>query len=172
MSKKLVLVPDRFERLMKIYAEKLFYILVFIITLLVVFAFFLGVAKTAEAKTTWNRAEVSIYGPWEGETTTALGGKITYSTKQVAVPYQMIVSKKTWKAHKSITYRKKHFYYHQKIYFKKGSRKVTATVTDCGGFLGYGRYSGGKWIPRTFDLQPAVYKALHINGTALVKWHW
>lgn len=157
---------------MKIYAEKLFYFLVFITTVLTVFAFFLGIAREAEAKTIWNNAEVSIYGPWEGETTTALGGKITYSTKQVAVPYQQIVSKKTWKRNKSITYRKTHFYYHQKIHFKKGSRRVNATVTDCGGFLGCGRYSSGKWIPRQFDLQPAVYKALNINGTTMLKWHW
>ena len=157
---------------MKIHAEKLFYTIVFLISVIVTFSFFLGVAKTAEANTIWNQAEVSIYGPWEGETTTALGGKITYSTKQVAVPYQMIVNKKTWKSHKSKSYRKSHFYYRQKIHLKKGKYKVTATVTDCGGFLGYGRYYKGKWIPRTFDLQPAVYKALHINGTALVKWSW
>jgi hypothetical protein len=159
---------------MKIYATKVFYILVFLITVAIVFGFFLGVAKTAEAKTkvVWNNAEVSVYGPWEGECITALGGKITYSTKQIAVPYQMIVSKKTWKKNKSRGYRTRHFYYKQKIYFKKGSKKVTATITDCGGFKGYGRYHKGKWIPRLFDLQPAVYKALGVDGTALVKWHY
>lgn len=157
---------------MKIYAKKLFYFLVFITTILTAYAFFLGIAREAEAKIIWNNAEVSIYGPWEGETTTALGNTITYSTKQVAVPYQQIVSKKTWKRNKSNTYRKTHFYYRQKIFFKKGSKKVTATVTDCGGFLRYGRYSGGKWIPRQFDLQPAVYRALKVNATSMVKWHW
>ncbi len=109
-------------------------------------------------------------------TVTALGTRITDSTKGVAVPYQQIVSKKSWKRHKSEKWRRTHFYYGERISFKRKVGKktytVTARVTDCGGFKGCGRYSRGKWIPRQFDMQPAVFKALHISGLGVVKWKY
>lgn len=115
------------------------------------------------------RVEYSTYGPYEGESITATGRKITNSTKYVAVPYQLLVSKKTWKSHKSRSYRVKHFYYHQKLTLKKGICVVTVQVEDCGGFYGY----GGAKRYRLFDLTPAVFNALGVGkGTGVLKWRY
>ena len=121
----------------------------------------------------WHTSQASCYGPYEGEYTTALGTRITYSTKGVAVPMQKIVSKKKWKA-SSYQYKCNHFYYGERIKFKRGKKTVVAKVVDCGGFYGSGCYYKDAWIPRNFDLQPAVFTALGMNkySTCLVKWKW
>ena len=69
------------------------------------------------------KVQYSTYGPYEGETITATGKRITNSTKYVAVPMQYIVKKSTWRKHKSLVYRKTHFYYGEKIQLKRWSKK-------------------------------------------------
>lgn len=113
------------------------------------------------------KVQYSTYGPYEGENITATGKRITNSTKYIAVPVQMVVSKKTWKSHKSRAYRLTHFYYHEKIKLKVGKRTVVATVEDCGGFLGF----GGSRYERLFDITPAVFNTLRVGkGTGTLSW--
>ena len=114
--------------------------------------------------------QYSTYGPYESSGGyTATGRRITYSTRYIAVPSQYIVSKSTWLKHKSLVYRKTHFYYHEKIQLRKGNRTVTCSVEDCGGFKGY----GGSKYERLFDITPAVYNALGVGqGVGVVKWRF
>lgn len=113
------------------------------------------------------KVQYSTYGPYEGENITATGKRITNSTRYVAVPYQRIVSKSTWKSRKSRSYRLTHFYYHEKIKLKVGKRTVVAWVEDCGGFLGF----GGSRYDRMFDITPAVFNALGVGkGTGTLSW--
>ena len=121
----------------------------------------------------WHTSQASCYGPYEGEYTTALGTRITYSTKGVAVPMQKIVSKKQWQAGNS-QYKRSHFYYGERIKLKRSKKTVVAKVVDCGGFYSCGCYYKGAWITRDFDLQPAVFTALDMNkySTCIVKWKW
>ena len=121
----------------------------------------------------WHTSQASCYGPYEGECITALGTRITYSTKGISVPMQKIVSKKQWKAG-SYKYKRNHFYYGERIKLKRGKRTVIAKVVDCGSFYSCGCYYKGTWIPRDFDLQPAVFTALGMNkySTSIIKWKW
>ena len=129
----------------------------------------------AIAQSSWSAKsaykQVSCYGPYEGETITATGKYITNDTKYIAVPYQRIVSKKTWK-HLSKKNKYKYFYYGQKIRLSRGNKHIIASVQDCGGFLNYGCYYKGKWRQRLFDLTPAVFNKLKIYDIGLVKFQW
>lgn len=119
------------------------------------------------SKVNGKKVQYSTYGPYEGENITATGKRITNSTKYIAVPMQMVVSKKTWKSHKSRAYRLTHFYYHEKIKLKVGKRTVVATVEDCGGFFGF----GGSRYERLFDITPAVFNTLRVGkGTGILSW--
>ena len=121
----------------------------------------------------WHTSQASCYGPYEGECITSLGTRITYNTKGAAVPMQKIVSKKQWLAGNS-RYKRSHFYYGERIKFKRGKKTVVAKVMDCGGFYGCGCYYKSTWMLRDFDLQPAVFTALGMNrnSTSIVKWKW
>jgi len=114
----------------------------------------------------WSKkVEFSTYGPYEGENTTATGKKITNSTKYIAVPMQMIVSKSHWNK-LSAKNKMSHFYYHEKLILKRGAHKVKVLVEDCGGFYGFGTSS----TPRYFDCTPAVFNALGSGkGTGTVR---
>ena len=140
------------------------------ILLAILFVFAVPSLSYAQGRHT---SQASCYGPYEGEYTTALGTRITKKTKNVAVPMQKIVSKKLWQAG-SYKYKRSHFYYGDRIKFKRGKKTVVAKVVDCGGFYGCGCYYKGAWIARDFDLQPAVFTALGMNkySTSIVKWKW
>lgn len=128
------------------------------------------IAKAKEGQ--WHGyVQVSCYGPYEGETITATSKRITNGTYYIAVPMERIVSYSSWKKMSSNN-KLKHFYYGETIYLKKGSNIVKATVEDCGGFGGCGTTYNGKWCERLFDLTPAVFNALGVNSTGLVKWHY
>ena len=130
-------------------------------------------AKAAKKKAdSWvGYAQASCYGPYEGEFTTATGRTITNGTYYVAVPMGRIVSKSTWNS-MSASGKKTHFYYHETVYLIRNGHTVKASVEDCGGFGGIGTTYNGKWCDRLFDLTPAVFHALGINGTGIVKWRY
>lgn len=136
-------------------------------------AHMVSVAKAAKKKAnSWiGYAQASCYGPYEGEFTTATGKTITNSTYYIAVPIGRVVSRSTWNS-MSASGKRTHFYYHETIYLTRNGHTVKASVEDCGGFGGIGTTYNGKWCDRLFDLTPAVFHALGINGTGIVKWRY
>lgn len=141
------------------------------IVLIAICVILLAPVAMAEAST-WSKVyQASCYGPYEGETITATGKRITSKTRYVAVPRNRIVKKSKWKK-LSKTNKKLYFYYHEKIKLRHGRYKVTAYIEDCGGFGSYGTYRKGKWVKRMFDLTPAVFKDLHIHGVGFVEFKY
>ena len=130
-----------------------------------------GLIAKAKTREWSDYVQASCYGPYEGECTTATGRAITNGTYYIAVPISRITSYSSWKK-MSAANKHKYFYYHEKIYLKKGNNTCTVSVEDCGGFGGYGTTYNGKWCERLFDLTPAVFHALGVNSTGLVKWHY
>ena len=137
---------------------------------LALFAVTLLGPSSAEAKTkvTWNSpVQCSYYT--ECGARTASGTAVTSKSMGVAVPYNKVVSKKTWKKG-SKAYKRSHFYYGEKLELKHGKRTVKVKVVDCGGFGYCGQYYKGKWAPRLFDLQIAVKKKLKCGSTDIITW--
>ena len=126
---------------------------------------------------TWSKksdvVQASCYGPYEGETITATGRRITNSTPYIAVPMGNIVSKSRWKK-LSKAEKKRRFYYHQRIKLTNvgNGKSVTCYVEDCGGFAGCGGTYKGKYRQRIFDCTPYVFKKLGFNGLAFVRFQY
>ena len=124
---------------------------------------------------TWSKksdyVQASCYGPYEGETITATGKRITNSTPYIAVPMGNIVSKSRWKK-LSNKEKQRRFYYGERLRLWKGKRSVVVTVQDCGGFAGCGGYKDGKWRQRIFDCTPYVFHKLGFSGVAMVKFQY
>ena len=100
----------------------------------------------AKEKVTWNDpVQCSYYTPTGSKC--ANGYSYTWNTKamRVAVPYDKIVSKKTWKKG-SKKFKQTHFYYGEKLELKHSNRTVKVKVVDCGGFGYSGQYYKGKWL--------------------------
>lgn len=139
------------------------------LTMLMACAAFLATPQDAEAKAkiTWNSPVQCSYYTEYGMT--ASGAKAASKTMGVAVPYNKVVSKKTWKKG-SAKFKRTHFYYGEKLVLKHGKRTATVKVVDCGGFGSYGQTYKGKWAPRLFDLQIAVKKKLKAGDTDIITW--
>ena len=140
-----------------------------IITLIVIFAALIH-PVSAHAAGKWNGpVQVSFYTLAENGPITASGYRMTESSLGVAVPMQTVVSKNAWKRG-SVSFKKTHFYYGEKIKLKHGKYTCVARVVDCGGFGSCGCYYKGIWRKRLFDLQPAVKRKLHCGDVEIVKW--